>query len=181
MDSKSVGPSKRIAMFASYCGGLQYPEIASEFKLDVATVRYIARTEEWVKRRAEFLEKYRRKALKSTEEELTKSIRICDSLLAQLLKEFKSDIENDKGSRVIPQDRVDVILRILDKKLKYLGLTPTTGGGVSVDMSQNVTLQGMSSEALEALKRNLLADLGLEGTVKEADIVKLTGDGAKES
>ena len=181
MGGPRITDAKAIAMLAAYCGGMSKNDISNEFKLSRAAVHYISKRDDWTKKREAFLNSYRRKALKTTEEELNKSIKICDSLLAQLLKEFKADIADEQGSRVIPQERYDMILRILNQKSKLLGLTPTTGGGLSVDMSQSVTLQGMDNQSLEALKRKLLEDIGMGDSVKEADIVKLTDGGAEES
>ena len=51
--------------------------------------------------------------MKTTEQELNKSIKICDSLLAQLLKEFKADIADEqKLTQLFSNNKIDAVMHL---------------------------------------------------------------------
>ena len=168
MSGKRVTPQEIVSMKHAFFQGNTLLQVAKDFKRTLPTVRKLALRGSWETEREAFIKAYEVKAETRLLDIMVKDIGDLEEMQGAVMKEFREEMKGKNGSsRVLPAERIDKILKIIQVKATILGIGRKAGSlsgvgqGGNVSSSRTVILQGLPPGQLESMRRKLLEDLGI--------------------
>jgi hypothetical protein len=170
---KDSRPEHYAMMLMAFCAGAHPRQIANEFGHKRSTIVSIASKNHWAEQKAAYIKRLERRAKSSLEKVQAANLEILAKMKAALWAEMSPDLEigedgKVKGGTSIPKEqRFQAMAAIMREEERILGADHGHGEGGGITVERAVIIADMSRPEKDAVKRKLLADLGMTDPAEE--------------